>query len=93
VILTPMERDRLITHRALLRYLKACGFKPYAFSEDGEAQPFVVRYANKQKTLVEFNEQSGCYTLQVRDDPQKYKTQSAHSIITRVEALLGEVTQ
>jgi hypothetical protein len=87
--MTPLERDREFSHKALLRYLKACGFRLQP-NEDEPAQQRLTR----RKTTVEFAARAKrpyAYTLRPPSNGHaRFATTNPFSIMTRVEGLLEE---
>lgn len=93
--MTPIERDRELSHRALLRYLKACGFRQ---QETGEEQAPPQQRFNRRKTTIEVwtpGKHAYAYTLATAKNGEKFETRSPLSIMTHIERLLdgGEITE
>jgi hypothetical protein len=87
-MMTPIERDRELSHRALLRYLKGAGFKP---ADDGTGDSAVQRFTNRKKTTLDFQpDVYRAYTVAARGDSVKFVTNNAHSVMNRLEELFEQ---
>lgn len=87
--MTPLERDRELSHKALLRYLKACGFRMQPNADEQARRRLIHR-----KTTVEFAARAKrpyAYTVAMQSNGRtRFVTTNPFSIMTRVEGLLEE---
>lgn len=88
--LSPIERDRELGHRALLKYLEAAGFSALEDEPSSPQEEIIHRFANRGKTVIAFHEQKKAYVVESPAQRGKYVTRNPHSIITHVERLLEE---
>lgn len=87
--LNPIDRDRELGHKALLRYLEACGFVALEAEPRSPQDESIQRFANAN-TVVSFHEQKKAYIMESPAQRGSYVTRNPHSIITQVERLLDE---
>jgi hypothetical protein len=87
--MTPMQRDREVWHKVVVRYIKAAGFRQIATNTNA-LQSFKTRKSNRTPALtLDYNKSENRYTLCVAGIAPM-KTRTPESVLLNIERLIEE---
>jgi hypothetical protein len=91
ITLNPIERERELSQKGLLRYLKAAGFLELPLSGGTTRLRFIN---NKHKLQLEYDLVRRSYIVTFLDNPpRRFRALRFHAVIIHIERLLEEVEE